>query len=54
MGDDKTFLKRAIELAAESILNGGGPFGAVIIKDNRIISEASNRVVSESRSHGAC
>jgi guanine deaminase len=45
MDNDKTFLKRAVELAAESILNGGGPFGAVIIKDNEIISEASNRVV---------
>jgi guanine deaminase len=45
MENDKTFLKRAIELAEESILNGGGPFGAVIIKDDKIISEASNRVV---------
>lgn len=45
MDNDKKFLKRAVELASESILNGGGPFGAVIIKDNEILSEASNRVV---------
>jgi tRNA(Arg) A34 adenosine deaminase TadA len=45
MGNDELFLKRAIQLASESISEGGGPFGAVIVKDNKIISEASNRVV---------
>jgi guanine deaminase len=45
MENDKLFLLRAIELASDSISEGGGPFGAVIVKDNKIISEASNRVV---------
>ena len=36
MENDKKFLQRAIEMASESILNGGGPFGAVIVKDNEI------------------
>jgi tRNA(Arg) A34 adenosine deaminase TadA len=45
MGKDKFYLNRAIEIASNSINDGGGPFGAVIVKDNKIISEACNRVV---------
>ena len=37
-------MKRAIELSIESVNNGGGPFGSVIIKDNKIIAEGSNKV----------
>ncbi len=37
-------MKRAIELSIESVNSGGGPFGAVIVKDGEIISEASNSV----------
>ena len=37
-------LKRAISLAESSINQGGGPFGALIVKDGEVISEASNRV----------
>ena len=32
------FMKRAIELSIESVNNGGGPFGCVIVKDDCIIS----------------
>ena len=38
------FLDRAIELAGQSVQNGGGPFGAVIVKGGKIIAEASNSV----------
>lgn len=41
------YIKRAIHIADESIDAGGGPFGAVIVKDNEIIAEASNRVTME-------
>jgi guanine deaminase len=42
------FMARAIQLALENVQSGaGGPFGAVIVKDNKIISEAANRVVFE-------
>lgn len=37
-------MRRAIVLSQESVVNGGGPFGAVIAKDGEIISEASNSV----------
>ena len=40
------FMKRAIELSIESVKNGGGPFGAVIVKDDKIIAEGSNKVTS--------
>ena len=45
MENDKFFLTRAIEIASECISEGGGPFGAVIVKDDKIIAEAYNRVV---------
>ena len=40
------FMKRAVELSVESVNNGGGPFGSVIVKDNKIIAEGSNKVTS--------
>jgi guanine deaminase len=40
------FMRRAIALALENVRNGGGPFGAVIAKDGRIIAEGANRVTS--------
>jgi len=40
------FMKRAIELSVESVNNGGGPFGSVIVKDDKIIAEGSNKVTS--------
>ena len=38
------FMQRAIELSIESVNIGGGPFGSVIVKENKIISEGSNEV----------
>ena len=32
------FMKRAIELSVESVNKDGGPFGCVIVKDNKIIA----------------
>lgn len=45
MEPDKKFLLRAIEIAAEGIIKGGGPFGAVITLDGEKISESYNKVV---------
>ncbi|MBN2662961.1 MAG: nucleoside deaminase [Bacteroidales bacterium] len=44
MREQEKFMKKAIELSIESVKNGGGPFGAVIVKDGEIISAASNSV----------
>ena len=40
------FMKRAIQLSIDSVKNGGGPFGAVIVKSDKIIAEGSNKVTS--------
>ena len=37
---DKAFMREAIHMADESVRNGGGPFGAVIVKDGEIIAKA--------------
>lgn len=41
---DKTFMREAIRLADESVKNGGGPFGAVIVRDDEIIAGSANSV----------
>lgn len=41
------FLRRAISLATENVLQGkGGPFGAVIVRDGKIIGEGANSVTT--------
>ncbi len=40
-------MQRAIELSKQSIKSGGGPFGAVIVKDGKIIAEAANSVTQD-------
>lgn len=42
--EKQEFMRRAIQLSLESVKHGGGPFGAVIVKDGEIIAEAANRV----------
>ena len=48
------FMQRAIELSIKSINSGGGPFGSVIAKDDKIISEGMNRVtvINDPTAHG--
>ena len=38
------FLGSAVKLAVKSAKSGGGPFGAVIVKNGKIIARASNSV----------
>ena len=46
------FMRRAIALSEQSVRTGGGPFGAVIVRDNDIIAEASFNTVKLSISLG--
>jgi tRNA(Arg) A34 adenosine deaminase TadA len=46
MEDKNKFMLRAIELSIKSAETIGGPFGCIIVKDNKIISEGSNKVTS--------
>jgi len=43
---DKIFLSRAIRLARENVAIGGGPFGAVIVKNGEVVAESANQVIS--------
>jgi len=38
------FLQRAIELAVRNVSAGGGPFGAVIVRQQQVVAEGANRV----------
>ena len=48
------FMQRAIELSIESINKDGGPFGSVIVKNDKIIAEGSNKVTltNDPTAHG--
>ena len=41
---DRKYMKMACDLAFENIDKGGGPFGAVIVKDDKVISTGCNSV----------
>ena len=43
--DDARFMRQAIDLSIRNVDNGGGPFGAVIVKDGEVIATGANRVV---------
>ena len=38
------FMRQAIELSEENVRSGGGPFGAVIVRDGRVIATGTNGV----------
>lgn len=44
---ERNLLKQAIELAKENVDTGGGPFGAVIVKNGIVISSAANMVTKQ-------
>ena len=48
------FMKRAIDLSVENVNKGGGPFASIIVKDNKIIAEGSNKVTlsNDPTAHG--
>ncbi len=54
MNEKNFFMMRAIELSIESAKSKGGPFGSVIVKDNKIIAEGSNQVTinNDPTAHG--
>ncbi|MCW3788747.1 nucleoside deaminase [Plebeiibacterium sediminum] len=44
MNNHNIFMSRAIELSENNVKNGGGPFGAVIVKEGKIVAEGFNQV----------
>ncbi len=45
--DDIRFLEMAAELAEKNIDNGGGPFGAVIVRNGEVVATGVNRVTAD-------
>ena len=43
---DKQWMKKASELALDNITDGGGPFGAVVVKDGKVIGQGANSVTN--------
>lgn len=47
MQGNPEFMKQAIELATENVISGrGGPFGAVIVRDDKVIATGGNLVTA--------
>ncbi len=46
MDNNEKYMQMAIDLAVENVKNGGGPFGAVIVKDGKVLATGVNRVTT--------
>lgn len=46
MNRNEKFMREAIRLSVENVKNGGGPFGAVIVRGDEIVATGVNRVTS--------
>ncbi|NCD21127.1 MAG: nucleoside deaminase, partial [Actinobacteria bacterium] len=46
MRTDAEFLALAIDLAVANVADGGGPFGAVVVKDGEVVGRGVNRVTA--------
>ncbi len=44
--EDEKFMQQAIDLSIENVANGGGPFGAVIVRNGEVIATGTNRVTA--------
>ena len=44
--EDAKFMQQAVDLSIENVANGGGPFGAVIVRDGEVIATGTNRVTA--------
>lgn len=47
MSTSKELMQKAIQLSIDNIDIGGGPFGAVIVRNGKVIAEAANSVTND-------
>jgi len=45
-GTKQDFLREAIRVASDNVERGGGPFGAIVVKDGEVLARAANRVTA--------
>lgn len=45
--DDEAWLARAVEVASRNVADGGGPFGAVVVREGVLVAAAGNRVTRD-------
>ena len=43
--DDAAWLARAVALAVDNVHAGGGPFGAIVVRDGVLVATGVNQVV---------
>ena len=43
---ERAWMEKAISLATDSVANGGGPFGALIAKDGKVVALGNNQVTA--------
>jgi len=44
---DRDWLQQAVDLAVANVAQGGGPFGAVIVRDGALVATGQNRVTAD-------
>ncbi|MGB5528080.1 MAG: nucleoside deaminase, partial [Gemmatimonadota bacterium] len=40
------FLREAIRVASDNVASGGGPFGAIVVRDGQVLARAANHVTT--------
>ncbi|GAA1956402.1 nucleoside deaminase [Nocardioides panacihumi] len=45
--NDQDWLQQAVDLAVANVAEGGGPFGAVIVRDGSLVASGQNRVTAD-------
>lgn len=46
-GSEQEWMAEAIALATSNVDNGGGPFGALVVRDGEIVATGANRVTAD-------
>jgi guanine deaminase len=47
MSTDEQWLQQAVDLAVANVADGGGPFGAVIVRGGEVVAVGQNRVTAD-------
>ncbi len=51
VNEDEKFIQRCIDLSKASVKNGGAPFGALVVRDGKIIADSVNNAQNKISDH---